>query len=115
MSPEPICPNRCDWRCSDDGEGCIRRARNNSVGRNHVEIFVRSMRYKGCHQAHNAKVVICAVFTTPNSLKLQERRKVVFTHSQSSCHIAKVVLALTAAKYPQRLTCHLATRYAVSF
>src|SRR6202790_1107928 len=33
------------------------------------------MRYKGCHQAHNAKVVICALFTTPNSLKLQERRK----------------------------------------
>jgi hypothetical protein len=33
-----------------------------------------------------------------------------FTHSQSPCHIAKVVLALTAAKSPQRLTCHLATR-----
>jgi hypothetical protein len=46
-----------------------------SVGRYHVEIFVRPMRYKGCHQAHNAKVVICALFTTPNSLKLQERRK----------------------------------------
>src|SRR5258708_29857072 len=71
MSPEPICPNRCDWRCSDDGEGCIRRARNNSVGRCHVEIFVRPMRYKGCHQAHNAKVAICALFTTHNSLKLQ--------------------------------------------
>src|ERR1700691_2125352 len=41
--------------------------------------------------------------------------KGVFTHSQSSCHIAKVVLALTAAKSPQRLTCHLATRPAVSF
>src|SRR5947207_13501143 len=24
---------------------------------------------------HNAQVVICAIFTTPNSLKLQERRK----------------------------------------
>src|SRR5580692_13226561 len=69
-----------------------------------MEIFVRPMRYKGCHQAHNAKVVICALFTTPNSLKLQERRKAVFTHSQSSCHIAKVVLALTAAISPQRLT-----------
>src|SRR4030088_2501821 len=31
---------------------------------------------KGCHQAHNAKVVICALFTTRNSLKLQGRRKV---------------------------------------
>src|SRR6266436_7207546 len=27
------------------------------------------------HQAHNAQVVICAFFTTPNSLKLQEPRK----------------------------------------
>src|SRR5260370_12357597 len=39
-------PNRCDWRCSHDREGCIRRTRNNSVGRHHVEIFVRPMRYK---------------------------------------------------------------------
>src|SRR5258708_21040216 len=68
-------PNRCDWRCSHDREWYIRRVRNNSVGRGHVEIFVRPMRYKGCHQAHSAKVVICALFTTPNSLKLQERRK----------------------------------------
>src|SRR5882757_1587285 len=52
------------------------------------------MRYKGCRQAHNAQVVICALFTTRNSLKLQGRRKVFFTHPQSSCHIAKVVLAL---------------------
>src|SRR5216683_1139459 len=69
-------PNRCDWRCSHDREGCIRRTRNNSVGRDHVEIFVRPMRYKGCRQAHNAQVVICALFTTRNSLKLQGRRKV---------------------------------------
>jgi hypothetical protein len=34
----------------------------------YVEIFVRPMRYKGCHQAHNAKVVICAFFAMPNSL-----------------------------------------------
>jgi hypothetical protein len=60
----------------------IRRARNNSVGRHHVEIFVRPMRYKGCHQAHNAQVVICAFFTTPNSLKSQERRK-AFSHRKS--------------------------------
>src|ERR1700676_3375775 len=40
--------------------------------------------------------------------------KGVFSHSQSSCHIAKVVLALTAAKSPQRLTRHLATPPAVS-
>src|ERR1700693_4485924 len=39
--------------------------------------------------------------------------KGVFTRSQSSCHIAKVVLALTA-KSPQRLTRHLATPPAVS-
>jgi hypothetical protein len=69
------------------------------------------MRYKGCHQAHNAQVVICAFFTTPNSLKLQERRK---AFSQSSCHIAKVVLALTAAKSPQRLTRRFAKPPAVS-
>jgi len=64
-------PNRCGWRCSHD----IRRTRNNSVGRYHVEIFVRPMWHKGCPQADNAKVAICALFTTPNSLKLQERRK----------------------------------------
>jgi hypothetical protein len=86
-------PNRCDWRCSHDRQWCIRRVRNNSVGRCHVEIFVRPMRYKGCHQAHNAQVVICALFTTRNSLKLGAA-KGVFTHSQSSCHIAKVVLTI---------------------
>src|SRR6267142_1825158 len=63
-------------RCSHDREWCIRRAYNNSVGRCHMEIFVRPMRYKGCHQAHNAQVVICVLFTTRNSLKLQGRRKV---------------------------------------
>src|SRR5437762_5904273 len=40
--------------------------------------------------------------------------KGVFTHSQSSCHIAEVVLALTAAKSPQRLTRYLARPPAVS-
>jgi hypothetical protein len=40
--------------------------------------------------------------------------KGVFTQSQSSCDIAKVVLAPTAAKSPQRLTHHLATPPAVS-
>src|SRR3984893_3863714 len=40
--------------------------------------------------------------------------KGVFTYSQSSCHIAKVVLPLTAAKSPQRLTRHLAPPPAVS-
>jgi hypothetical protein len=69
-------PNRCDRRCSHDREWCIRRARNNSVGCCHVEIFVRPMRYKGRHQVHNAQVVICALFTTRNSLKLHGRRKV---------------------------------------
>ena len=29
------------------------------------------MRYKGCHQAHNAQVAMRALFTTRNSLKLQ--------------------------------------------
>ena len=61
---------------SHDREWCIRLVRNSSVGRCHVEIFVRPMRYKGCHQAHNAQVEICALFTTRNSLKLQGRRKV---------------------------------------
>ena len=70
--PEPM---RLEMRSRYTG-----RTRNNSVGRNHVEIFVRRMWYKGCHQAHNAKVV----------------------------------LALTAAKSPQRLTRHLATPPAVS-
>ena len=68
-------PNRCDWRCSHDREWCIRRVRNSFVGRCHVEIFVRPMRHKGCQQVHNAQVVMCALFTTRNSLKLQERRK----------------------------------------
>ena len=79
-----------------------------------MEIFVRPMRDKGCHQAHNAQVVICAFFTTPNSLKLQGAAKGVFTHSQSSCHIAKVVLALTADKSSPRLTRHLTKLPAVS-
>jgi len=57
------------------------------------EIFVRPMRYKGCHQAHHAKVAICALFTTRNFFELQDGERFVFTHSQSSCHIAKVVLA----------------------
>jgi hypothetical protein len=83
-----------DWRCSHDRERCIRRVRNNSVGRYHVEIFVRPMRYKGCQQARNAQVVICALFTTRNSLKFTGAAKGVFTHSQSSCHIAKVVLTI---------------------
>jgi len=65
-------PNRCDWRCSHDIQGELETIPLNAIT---VEIFVRPMRYKGCHQAHNAKVVICAFFTTPNSLKLQERRK----------------------------------------
>src|ERR1700716_3552241 len=67
--------NRCDWRCSHDREWC-KASSNSSVGRCHVEIFVQPMRYKGCHQAHNAQVEICALFTTRNSLKLQGRRKV---------------------------------------
>ena len=47
-----------------------------------MEIFVRPIRYKGCHQAHNAQVVICAFFTTPNSLKLQERRKAFYPYAK---------------------------------
>jgi hypothetical protein len=35
------------------------------------------MRYKACHQAHNAKVEMCAVFATRNSLKSQGRRKLL--------------------------------------
>src|ERR1039457_926657 len=83
-------------------EWCIRRVRNNSVGRCHVEIFVRPMRYKGCHQAHNAQVVICALFTTRNSLKLQGRRKAfspirkVRAISQKLCRQS----GTTAAKSP---------------
>src|ERR1700704_2508445 len=65
-----------DRRCSHDREWRTRRVQNNSVGRCHVEIFVRPMRHKGCHQAHNAKVAIFALFTTRNSLNLQGRRKV---------------------------------------
>ena len=42
-----------------------------------MEIFVLPMRYKGCHQAHNAQVVICVLFTTRNSLKLQGRLALV--------------------------------------
>src|SRR6266850_6533434 len=81
-------PNRCDWRCSHDRERCIRRVRNNSVGRCHVEIFDRPMRYKGCQQAHNAQVVICALFTTRNSLKLQGRRK-AFSPIRKVCAISQ--------------------------
>jgi hypothetical protein len=76
-----------------------------------VEIFVRPMRYNGCHQAHNAKVGNMCPFL----FGITGTAKGVFTHSQSSCHIAKVVLALTAAaKSPQRLTRHLAIPHAVS-
>jgi hypothetical protein len=47
------------------------------------------MWYKGCHQAHNAQVVICAIFTTRTLFEIQGEG--VFTRSQSSCHIAKGV------------------------
>src|SRR5258708_3382 len=116
MSPEPICPNRCDWRCSDDGEGCIRRARNNSVGRCHVEIFVRPMRYKGSHQAHNAKVAICALFTTHSSLKLQGRRKVFSPIRKVRAISQKLYSQLRhdSRESPSRLTRPLTTPPAVS-
>src|SRR5712691_8440892 len=96
-------PNRCDRRCSHDREWCIRRAQNNSVGRCHVEIFVRPMRYKGCHQAHNAKVVICALFTTPNSLELQGRRK-AFSPNRKSCTRTHSRQIPTASDAPPRHT-----------
>jgi hypothetical protein len=51
------------------------------------------MRYKGCHQAHNAKVVICALFTNAQLFEITGAAKGVFPRPQSSCHIAKVVLA----------------------
>jgi len=50
-----------------------------------VEIFVRPMRYKGCHQAHNAQVVICAFFTTPNSLKRRFHPFAKFVPYRKSC------------------------------
>ena len=56
--------------------------RYNSVGRYHVEIFVRPMRYKGCHQAHNAKVVICAILNNAYLAEITGAAKGVFTHSQ---------------------------------
>jgi hypothetical protein len=45
-------------------------------------------------QARNAQVVICGFFTTRNSFEITGAAKGVFTHSQSSCHIAKVVLTI---------------------
>jgi hypothetical protein len=95
-------PNRCDWRCSHDRERRIRRVRNNSVGRCHVEIFVRPMRYKGCQQAHNAQVVLCALFTTRNSLRLQGRRK-AFSPVRKVCAISQRLCSqsgTTAVKSP---------------
>src|SRR5450432_1929355 len=95
-------PNRCDWRCSHDRERCIRRVRNNSVGRCHVEIFVRPMRYKGCRQPHNAQVVICALFTTRNSLTAVAR---IFTCATSM--ILSDSEALLVARF-----CYLCEAYA---
>src|ERR1700704_3345179 len=95
-------PNRCDWRCSHDREWCIRR--------------VRPMRYKGCHQAHNAQVVICALFTTRNSLKLQGWRK-AFSPIRKVRAISQKLYphsGTTAVKSPERLTQHRARHPAVS-
>src|SRR5258708_21139742 len=56
---------------------------------------------------------MCAFYNAQLS-EITGAAKGVFTHSQSSCHIAKVVLALTAAKSPQGLTRGLAIPPAVS-
>src|SRR6202023_4016805 len=74
------------------------------------------MRYKGCRQAHNAQVVICALFATRNSLKLQGRRK-VFSPVRKVRAISQKLYShsgTTAAKSPSRLTRDLATPPAVS-
>ena len=42
-----------------------------------LEISGQPMRYKACHQAHNAEVEMCAVFATRNPLKSQGRRKLL--------------------------------------
>jgi len=67
-----------------------------------VEIFLRPMRYKGCHQAHNAKVVICALFTTRNSLKLQGRRK-VFSPIRKTYNEALSSLLRCNIAHPRRI------------
>ncbi len=70
------------------------------------------MRYKGCHQAHNAKVVICAIFTTPNSLKLQERRK-AFSPIRKVRAISQKLYSHSQPPNPHSAR-HLATPPAVS-
>jgi hypothetical protein len=52
------------------------------------------------HQAHNAKVVICAFFTTRNSLKLQGRRKVFSPIRKVRAISQKLYSHSTAAKSP---------------
>jgi hypothetical protein len=66
-------PNRYDWRYNHDIQGEPETIPLDAIAWKYL--LDRCGRYKGCHQAHNAKVAICALFTTPNSLKLQERRK----------------------------------------
>lgn len=79
-----------------------------------MEIFVRPMRYKGYHQAHNAQVVICAFFTTPNSLELQERRKAFSPIRKVRAISQKLYSHSQPTKSPQRLTRHLTPHPAVS-
>ena len=88
----------------------------------HIDISERKRSEHEIRSARDAaEAALRNLKETQNSLieaeKLSEitgAAKGVFTYSQSSCHIAKVVLALTAAKSPQRLTRHLATPPAVS-
>jgi hypothetical protein len=56
------------------------------------------MRFKDRYQAYNAEVEMCALFATRNSLKFTRDEKGVFTHSQNSCHNAKVGVAQQAGR-----------------
>src|SRR5712675_8302 len=64
-------PNRCDWRCSHDIQGELETIPLDAITWKYL--FDRC----GTKAAirHITQVEICAFFTTPNPLKLQERRK----------------------------------------
>jgi len=79
-----------------------------------VEIFVRPMRYKGCHQAHNAKVAICAILNNAYLAEITGAAKGVFTHSQKFVPYRKSCTPTHSRQIPIASDAPLATPPAVS-
>src|ERR1700720_897988 len=103
-------PNRCDWRCSHDIQGELETTPLDAITWKYL--FDRCGT-KSAIRRTTQKVVICALFTTPNSLKLQERRKAFSPIRKVRAISQKLYSDSPPPNPPQRLTRHLATPPAV--